>query len=625
MKYVKINEDKVPQHSLDTTYTLEQIKNEPNVAVLIEEPYVVVDVDNSDHALALYDALTTLGVKCAIMQTTKGTHFWFKTSTPIINVIGANTPITLKVDIKSWGKKSLATVKLNNEWRLWLVSFDDIDYVDEIPFWLKPISYKKDLFGLKEGEGRDGELFSYIIPLLKLKFSKKQIYTIFNIINKFVFLQPLTQKEIDKMFDGNDIFNETLAFFDKKQFLHHDFAKWLKETHKIQYYNGKLYLYDNGLYVPKVQKIESLMIEKIPQLTSHQRIESIKYLELLGISEPISINNNKINVYNGLIDIETEKIEEHNENIFSINQLPVFYNPGIYDADVDKFLDDISNNDKQIRTLLEELIGYTLLPDCRFQKAFILVGQGANGKSAFLKMLSDFLGKENVSALPLEELNQRFKTAELVDKVANIGDDISAELLSDSSTFKKLVSGDTISVERKNKDPFDFSNSAKLIFSANQLPPVSDKSYGLKRRLVIIPFLNTFSPDKTGYDPNIKSKLNTSMAKSYLLNLGIKAIKRVMETNSFTSSDKVIDMLEQYEVDNNNLLQWLLEKPVIVDVDIKEIYREYCFYCHKYNTIPYKITKFTNELQNKYPYLELVNTTRNGSFTRIFKEKKRFR
>lgn len=627
MKYVIIDENKIPQHSLDQCYSLEEVKDYPNLAILIEEPFVVIDLDNSDEAVALYDILKEFNIKTNVMKTDRGCHFWFKTREPLMNNNHINTPITLKIDVKSWGyntegviKKSLVTIKKNNKWREWLVQEDDIS---ELPFWLTPMKLKKDLFGLDEGDGRDDGLFTYIIPLLKRKFTKTQIEVIFNIINKFIFKKPLLQREIDKMFKDNEIFDETLCFFDKKEFLHHEFAFWMKQNYPIEFFNGQLYLYTRGLYVPNPRAIEEIMIRKIPKLKTAQRNEVSNYLQLICTNLTNPIQPLWINTLSGLYDIENKKIIPHSDKIFSINQIKAYCNIGYVDNDVDNFLNSISSNNKEIRLLLEEIIGYCLINDCRFQKAFILIGAGANGKSVFLKMLTDFLGPENVSSIPLEELNGKFESAELVGKLANIADDISSEFLQDSSTFKKLVTGDNITAQRKFGQPFQFNNISKLLFSANTLPPVSDKSYGLHRRLVIVPFLRTYTIEDKDYDPNILTKLKTEFARTYLLNLGIQGVERLIQNNGFTIPKVVDEMLEEYVKDNNNCIQWLEDNPELDEREIKDVYREYCMYCLSNGTKPYKKSRFTTEILTKLPYIKIKNTTKNGQFMQVFSEYKK--
>ena len=618
MRYVIIDENKIPQHSLDETYTFDEVKDYPNLAVLIEEPFVVLDVDDADEAVKVYDILTEYNIKCNIMKTDRGCHFWFKSREPMTNNIKCNTPITAKVDVKSWGKKSLVTIKKKDVWRQWLTEGNE---VEEIPFWLKPIPIKKELMNMDEGDGRDDGLFTYIIPLLKCKFTKHEIEILFNIINRFIFKKPLLQRELDKMFLNNDIFDESLGFYDKKEFLHNEFAFWLNKNYPIEFYNGQLYLYNNGLYAPNISKIETVMIRKLPKLKSAQRVEVLKYLELICAEKTKPPQPLWVNTLGGIVDIEHERLFSHSESIFSINQIPTYYNPGSYDKDVDKFLTSVSGGDQAIRDLLEELIGYCLINDCRLQKAFILVGAGANGKSVFLKMLMNFLGKENVSSIPLEELNGKFESAELVGKLANIGDDISSELLSDSSMFKKLVTGDTITAQRKFQNPFQFNNIAKLVFSANALPPVSDKSYGLQRRLVIIPFNQCFNPDDEGFDRNIVNKLITPSAKMYLLDLGIRAIKRALDNNDFTTSSQVQELLSDFAKENNNCLQWLETNANLDEIEVNDAYKNYCMFCLSNGTKPYKKQRFIHEILTNLVYVRLKNTTRNGGFIQVFSEK----
>lgn len=125
---------------------------------------------------------------------------------------------------------------------------------------------------------------------------------------------------------------------------------------------------------------------------------------------------------------------------------------------------------------MEEVIGYLFYRRNELRKSFILVGDKANGKSTYLDMLKTLLGDSNTSALDLAELGERFKTAELFGKLANIGDDIGDEFIANPAIFKKLVSGDRVNAERKGQDPFDFSSYAKLLFSANSMPRIRDKT-----------------------------------------------------------------------------------------------------------------------------------------------------
>ena len=623
-QYVIIDEEKTPQHSLDSPKTYSEIVNEDNVAMLVEEPYVVLDIDSKEHFDCLCEIVKDYGIRTRIMKSTRGGHFWFKSIMPLTNHIDIGLPITLKTDIKSWGKKSMVTVKYKGKWRDWIKN-DDI--VDEIPYWLKPIKWKKDFYGLKDGDGRDAGLFSCIIPLMQHGYNKQQIQYIFNIINSYVFAEQLKQREIVKMFDNNKIFEQKeIGFYNGKQFQHNVFADWLIDTYDFRKYGGSLYTYDKGKYYEddeKNSKIKLLMITKLPSLKDREQKEAYQNLRLKvqeGIPNEFPLI---VNFKNGMYNLEKDEYLPHTSGVFSLNQMDCVYDPNAKCKHIDNLLDNVSCKNYAIRNLLEEMLGYILIGDCRFQKSFILLGEGANGKSVFLDMIVNWLGRENCSSLALEDLSDRFRPAQLVGKMVNIGDDSGADLLKNTAIFKKLVTGDPLTVEFKHGQPFTYANRAKLIFSANNLPPSSDKSNGFMRRITIIPFNAKFLPGKDEYDPLINDKVSTEEAKSYLLNIAIKAAKRIIRNNQFTIPEVVQDEIDKYEIANNNVLSYINEVPSILNKDVTKTYANYCLYCVKNNTSPYKINKFIEEIIRHNEDITIdVETTESGKIRTWIKKER---
>lgn len=153
-----------------------------------------------------------------------------------------------------------------------------------------------------------------------------------------------------------------------------------------------------------------------------------------------------------------------------------------------KFLYE-SLEDDQV-TLIQEMLGYFLIPVNHAQKCFIIVGKGGAGKSVLLRVLNELLlGKENMSNVAWQELSDRFKTAELFGKWANICAELPTKGIEDNSIFKALVGEDYLTVEKKNKNPFSFQPYARLLFSCNSIPKnYGDKSEGFYRRLIIVRF-----------------------------------------------------------------------------------------------------------------------------------------
>lgn len=410
---------------------------------------------------------------------------------------------------------------------------------------------------------------------------------------------PLNEKQsLVKLIKGNfypDYNKNFKSFFDKNKFKQDEFAKYLAREEHIVRINKVLHIYDNGVYVNSPRDIEVVMIRHIPSLTQAQRREVWTYLDLVAEKAEVSPPN-FVALGNGIYDLETDELREYSPEIVIKNRIPVNFDPGAYNQTVDKTLDKICCNNPELRLLLEEAVGYILLRRNELGKLFILTGSGSNGKSTFLDMLKHFLQPENYSALALEEIGQRFKTAEMFGKLANLGDDISNQYIQETAILKKLVTGETVNVERKGKDPFEFDNYAKLIFSANDIPRMNDLSDGLKRRLVIVPFNAKFSDNDADFDPNITDKLQTDNAMRYLLKIGLKGLKRVMAANKFTKPEAVKKALAQYESINNPVLAFIEEGHKIENELSKDAYLRYSTWCHENGLKPLSHIVFSREV-----------------------------
>ena len=592
MKYIVCDKNKAPTHSFDNYKTLSEVRDEENVGILIESPYVIVDVDDEHEFEILRKVINKLNIKTRILKTSRGGHFWFKTLEPIKNVVHSNTPLTVKIDIKCWGKRTMEIVKRNGEWREWL---QEDKIVDELPYFLTPMTTHKQLIGMADGDGRNDALFTFIMPLIKQGLTKEQIKDLFTLINEFVFDEPLSPNEIDAMIDNNDVFERpALKFYNGQSILHSEFADYMIERYHIKYYGKSMYIYDGRVYISDEDLIKAKMVEVLPNLkvsNVREAMENIKYKVLLNPSTP---DVGYINVENGLLNIENDTLIPHTPHIFTINKLPVTYNKDAECAIVDKTLKSLCCNREELIVLLCQMMGYILVPDCRFQKAFILLGNGSNGKSLFLDMVRSMIGEENCSSLALEDLSDKFRAPEIVGKMLNIGDDSGHGLLDNTAIFKKLVTGDSMTFERKRQDPFRYANTAKMIFAANTLPPTTDKSDGFFRRCIIIPFDGVFRPGTEGYDPTLLYKVVTPVAKSYLLNLALAGVKQILKNQYFSESSDTRELIENYNASNNSVVVWLKSNTKEYS-NLAEAYVAYASFCGVNGYKPINMGKFRTE------------------------------
>lgn len=342
---------------------------------------------------------------------------------------------------------------------------------------------------------------------------------------------------------------------------------WYLQSHlHLMTHTNRLWLYRNGRYQDQGERLVRHGVQWIDESCAHSKRanEVVYWLENENFADPAKVDTSiLVNVQNGLLDPMTGKLHPHTPEHLSTIQLPVSWDPEAYNERADQFLQEVLPDDGgQTRAALEEALGYILLPDCRFEKAVMLTGSGGNGKSVFLVWLQAMLGAGNVSNIRLQDLSHNFRPAGLVGKLANIFADLPKDALKETDGFKMLVSGDTLTVEEKYKQPFSFSNRAKLLFSANEMPRSPDRTPAFWRRWIVVPFPNAFKPGTDRKpDPQLKRKLTEDpTALSYLLRLAVEGLQRLLRTGRFTESAELQSAIREYQLDSDPLARWLSEE-----------------------------------------------------------------
>lgn len=599
--------------------TFEQVSNESEYAGVLADDTVLIDVDEREQADILLNIVRTEGLKCKVYGTTRGAHFMFKNDGRISKCgTHSRLGVGLEADIKVGDRNSYHVLKFNGKVRD--VLYDSGDY-QVVPRYLTPVASKIKLLGLGEGDGRNQALFGYILPLQTAGYSTEEVRECVRIINDYVLESPLEEQELKSIL-REEAFGKPMFFDQKGRFLHDKFANYLKNAANVIKIDGRLHVYKGGIYVPGEREIESRMISEIPNLTRTRRQEVLSYLDILVGDNTERTEADYIAFENGIYNIRTESFEQFTPEYVITNKMQFAYNPKAYSELMDSTLNKLACGSREIRMLLEECIGYCFYTRNELGKAFILVGDGSNGKSTYIDLIKTLLGAENISSLDVKELGDRFKSSELFGKMANLGDDIADEFIPDASTFKKLTTGDRINAERKGKDPFEFNNYAKLIFSANNIPRIKDKTGAVQRRLVIIPFDATFSKKDPDYRPYIKYELRESANMEYLVKIGLEGLKRVLENHAFTTCKQVDQQMEEYELSNNPILAFLETKNVddIVNQPTQQIYRQYTEYCLANNLQALSNIEFSRFVKRRLG-LEIVDKRVEGKKFRVFTSK----
>lgn len=599
--------------------TFEQVQSLPEYAGILAAETILIDVDDFEASEILFKVVKEYALTCRVYRTSRGKHFLFKNSGVPTNKTGCKLAIGLTADIKIGTRNSYEVLKYDNQNREILYDTAENEEAQQLPRWLFPVKSKMEFLNMETGDGRNQGLFNYILTLQSNDFSVEEARETIRIINKFVLKVPLSDDEIETVL-RDDAFKKPV-FFMGSNFLFDKFATFLKNNNHIIKINNQLHIYKNGIYISGLAEIEAEMIQHIPGLNRAKRTEVLAYLDILIRENSKAEDANLIAFENGLYNIVDDSFVEFTPEHIITNKIRWKYNPEAYSELADKTLNKIACNDPQIRALLEEAIGYCFYRRNELGKAFILTGDKSNGKSTFLSMVQCLLGDENISSLDLKELGDRFKTAEMFGKLANIGDDIGDEFIANPAIFKKLVTGERVSAERKGQNPFEFNNYSKLLFSANNIPRIKDKTGAVQRRLTIIPFDARFSADDPDFNPYIKHLLKTDEVMEYLINLGIAGLKRVLLNRKFTGSTKVQKAMDEYEENNNPIIGFFREcedeEFQIENEPTNVVYKRYQEYCLANSLQPMSNIEFSKQV-NRILNMRVENKWLNGKKHRIF-------
>lgn len=325
--------------------------------------------------------------------------------------------------------------------------------------------------------------------------------------------------------------------------------------------------------------------------------------EVYAESHIWNIDQNSINVLNGELILEGGQwaLQEHYRESYRTTQIPVEYDPDVSCPRFSRFMAEIFAGDSdgcdKAQAVLE-MIGYTLVNSANREKFALLIGCGANGKSVILEVIRSLLGSDNVAAVQPSQLSNRFQRAHLHMKMANLVTEIPEGGQIADAELKAITSGELMTAEHKNQNPFDFAPFCTCWFGSNHLPHTRDFSEALFRRALVVPFNRVFK-EGVDADPNLKNELKKELPG--ILNLCLAAYSKVIQSNRFTEPQSCIDAKEEWRMDANQVAQFV-EQKCVMDTDSQilssELYNAYKSWADNEAGISHKLNhkNFTNRL-----------------------------
>ncbi len=363
--------------------------------------------------------------------------------------------------------------------------------------------------------------------------------------------------------------------------------------------------------------------EQIPITT--QRINNIMLCLKGRIGRPETVDSNSwpdgrerliftIACKNGLVCWDKKKkikpvLMKHTPKFFNVVKLPYDYEPAAECPLWLKFLSEVLQGQQDYILLLQQWTGYLFRPDLKEQKFLLCCGDGANGKGVLFEVIQSLVGKENCSQVSLSRFSSPFPLYNTLGKVLNATNESSHIIEDEAETIlKSFVAGDTFTFERKFKEPVSAVPTAKIMISTNALPRFNDKTEGIWRRILLVPFNRVLG----------ETELNKDLAEILkkeqpgILNWAIEGLQDLNDAGGFILPDNNKELLEDYRRETDPARAFLLENYQPSNngdfVSCSELYDNYKRYCSENGCYAMNSKTFGQQVRRIFPKIERKRT-----------------
>ena len=267
------------------------------------------------------------------------------------------------------------------------------------------------------------------------------------------------------------------------------------------------------------------------------------------------------------------------------------------------FLHEVMEGDQERIDLLQEWAGYLLTPDTTQHKFVVAEGEGANGKSVCFDVLTALLGPDNVAHVPLEMFGVRFQLTATLTKLANICAEVGEIDKVAEGFLKQFTAGDRMYFDRKNIAGVMACPTARLMLSSNNRPRFRDRSSGLWRRMIVIPFRVTIPKEQQ--DPLLKDKLKEELPGIFLW--ALEGLKRLRQNGTFRIPAVCQETLEDYQQESNPAKVFLLETCEHKEgatVGRTDLYKHYSMWSSENGYEVLDSRQFGKEVKRAFPTVE---------------------
>jgi P4 family phage/plasmid primase-like protien len=384
-------------------------------------------------------------------------------------------------------------------------------------------------------------------------------------------------------------------------------VKYIEDNHRIYTTRDdnapEIWIYHDGIYKPNgttriKEIIRGVLGDDYTTTYANKVIDKIQTDTYIDQDEFFNINYlEEICIENGILNLVTRELKPYDPNKIFFAKMPITYDSTRTCPGIQQFFREILKNPEHDLPIIQEIFGFLLWKEYFIERAIMLTGTGRNGKSKTMELMKRFIGVENISSIPLQQMDDdMYSVSELQNKLANLAGDVGKKELKHDGRFKELTGRDNITAARKFKTRITFTNYAKLIFAANDIPQTHDITDAFFMRWVILEFPYKFLKQEEydvitdaaelAYtrvrDPNIIDKISTPDELSGLLNWALEGLERLKVQKDFSYNKSTNDIKELWLRKSDSFMAYCMDTLIenygheIKKSEIRQTYNTYC-------------------------------------------------
>lgn len=605
--------NKAPLNSLKDPLNIAQAKNwitrGGRLGWIVPKGMIVIDVDNKDNpksAETIKRLLDNHSISYWYNNSKNGTHFIFNNTSEVMKnkgqFQGFINHIGIQTDGRADGKGYIVLPVNDDHFRSWGDYSKD---TSDLPFWLRPLRPRKDtdvsFIDMPDGVGNDA--------MFKLRgamtgpnlVTEEESIECLRIINLEIWDTPMPIEQFEASIARPA--EQTYGNMQEQDGTGPKKAKpqsWLSVAQKLIdkcqliAVGDYIYKYEDGVYRKLSYHELQCLIHKegFLEATKSNRDEIVNFICVSKQIDSHLLDQDYgcIPVKNGYLDLMNLQLVEASPELYNTVKIDIDFNENCqFSERIDDFMKFVANGDPIKMQLLYELAGYCLLRRNKFQKFFILCGNGGTGKSTFCNIIKRMFREEYVSNVALSQFDQDYHLATLIGSMVNIDDDASADkVLKDAGRFKSITVGNPVLVRPIYSEPIKLYSTSTIIICANEMPKIMDNSEGLYRRLMLIELNNKIKNPDRDFEDKI-----TQLDMEYFFYKACEGIHNVLQRGSFIKEESDALLKQRFKVQQSSIHRWcqleFVTPSILINKGLKTIYQDYKLWCGQcgYNTFNY--------------------------------------